>query len=547
MRENVALGIDVGSTTVKLVVASPGGEILAHHYVRANGQPRETLLATARLVDDAFPDAQVVAAGLTGSGGGAVAPILGGLHTNELVAQTRAVGAFHPAARTVIEIGGQDSKFLSVAWDEASGHLTLVDFAMNALCAAGTGSFLDQQAERLGIRIDEEFARLALESRHPARVAGRCTVFAKSDMIHLQQEGCLLPDILAGLCLALGAGQLIQRNGFGRRTNLVLAIVAAAFVFAFLVWAAAGKSLNLAGLLNTALSKAVPLTLGAMSGILAERAGIINIAIEGMMLMGAMVGALMGSVFGNLWAGVFFGVLSGALLGLVHGWLSIKYKTNQVISGTAINIFATGLTSYVSARFMQHYQELNNPGTFGSWEIPVLSRIPFFGPILFDNNMFVYAMFIFLFALQIGLFYTRWGLRHRAVGEHPRAADTLGINVFRTRYVAAVLSGAMAGFAGAYFTLGSVGRFDEMMTAGRGFISLAAMIFGNWMPFGSFGAGLLFGFADSLASKLAILGVKIPSQFLLMAPYLVTMVVLAGVVGRGHAPAAEGEAYEKEG
>jgi simple sugar transport system permease protein len=226
--------------------------------------------------------------------------------------------------------------------------------------------------------------------------------------------------------------------------------------------------------------------------------------------------------------------------------LSIRYKTDQIISGTVINIFSTGMTSYVSAKFMQTYQELNNPGTFKAFEIPLFSRIPFFGPILFDNNMFVYAMFIFLFVIQMGLFFTRWGLRLRSVGEHPRAADTLGINVFRQRYMAVILGAMMAGFAGGYFTLGSVGRFDEVMTAGRGFISLAAMIFGNWTPFGAFGAGLLFGFADSLASKLAILGVQIPSQFLLMAPYVATMVVLAGVVGRGQMPAADGQPYEKE-
>jgi simple sugar transport system permease protein len=156
-------------------------------------------------------------------------------------------------------------------------------------------------------------------------------------------------------------------------------------------------------------------------------------------------------------------------------------------------------------------------------------------------------MIFFLFLLQFGLFYTRWGLRHRSVGEHPRAADTLGINVNRTRWAAVLLGSAMAGFAGTYFTLGSVGRFDENMTAGRGFIALAAMIFGNWMPFGSFGAGLLFGFFDSLASKLAILGIRIPSQFLLMLPYIITIVVLAGVVGRSTPPAAEGTPYEKEG
>lgn len=353
--------------------------------------------------------------------------------------------------------------------------------------------------------------------------------------------------IMSLICAVLGIIQLVLPGGFRKRTNLVLGIVSGLFIFGFLTWAAAGKSLNLAGLLNTTLSKAVPLTLGALSGILCERAGVVNIAIEGMMLMGAMVGALVGSITGSLWIGLLAAVISGGLLGLVHAVLSIKYKTNQIISGTVINIFSTGMTSYISAMFMQRYQELNNPGTFTFWEIPGLSRIPFIGPILFDNSMFVYAMFIFLFAIQIALFYTRWGLRLRSVGEHPRAADTLGINVFRTRYMAVILGAMMAGFAGGYFTLGSVGRFDEVMTAGRGFISLAAMIFGNWMPFGAFGAGLLFGFADSLASKLAILGVQIPSQFLLMAPYIATMVVLAGVVGRGQMPAADGTPYEKEG
>ncbi len=354
-------------------------------------------------------------------------------------------------------------------------------------------------------------------------------------------------NILAAACVFMGAFQLVRAGGFGKRTNMVLGLVSGIFVFAFLVYAAAGKSLNLAGLLNTTLSKAVPLTLGALSGILCERAGIINIGIEGMMLMGAMVGALVGSLTGSLWIGLLAAILSGALLGWVLGVLSIRYKINQIISGTAINIFATGMTSFISALFLQRNEALNNPGTFKGWEIPILSRTPFLGPILFDNNLFIYAMFALLIILQIGLFYTRWGLRHRAVGEHPRAADTLGINVNRTRYIASLLGGMMAGFAGGYFTLGSVGRFDEVMTAGRGFIALAAMIFGNWMPFGALGAGLLFGFADSLASKLAILGIKIPSQFLLMAPYLATMVILAGVVGRGHAPAAEGEPYEKEG
>jgi len=350
--------------------------------------------------------------------------------------------------------------------------------------------------------------------------------------------------VLAFASAVLGGVQLAR--GFGRWTNRVLGLVAGLFIFGFLVWAAAGKSLNLAGLLATSLSRAVPLTLGALSGVLCERAGVVNIAIEGMMLTGAMVGSLVGSVTHSLWLGLLGAVLSGLLLSVVHGVLSIKYKTNQIISGTVINIFATGLTSYISAKFLQTHEQLNNPGIFAPWPVPVLSRVPMLGPILFNNTMFVYAMFLFLALIHVGLFYTRWGLRLRSVGEHPKAADTLGIDVFRTRYMAVMLGGIMAGFAGGYFTLGSVGRFDEVMTAGRGFISLAAMIFGNWTPFGSFGAGLLFGFADSLASKLAILGVQIPSQFLLMAPYVATMIVLAGVVGRGQMPAADGVPYEKE-
>lgn len=200
---DIFLGIDVGSTTVKLVATDPDGRLLAHRYVRANGQPRVALLRTAAEVMAEFSGVNVLGVGLSGSGGRPMSEIIGGIHTNELVTQTRAVGEFHPEARTVIEIGGQDSKFLSVKWDETSRQMILVDFAMNALCAAGTGSFLDQQAERLGIAIDGDFARIALASENPARIAGRCTVFAKSDMIHLQQEGTPLADILMGLCQAL--------------------------------------------------------------------------------------------------------------------------------------------------------------------------------------------------------------------------------------------------------------------------------------------------------------------------------------------------------
>jgi simple sugar transport system permease protein len=351
-------------------------------------------------------------------------------------------------------------------------------------------------------------------------------------------------NIIGLFCIGVGLVQLIR--GLGRLTNIALALLAGGFVFAFLTWATSGQSLNLAGLLNVSLSKAVPLTLGAMSGVLCERAGVVNIAIEGMMLAAAMTGALFASIASSLWIGLLAALIVGGLLGLFHAILSVRYLTNQIISGTVINIFAGGFTAFVSAKFMQEYPQINNSGIFPTFEIPILAKIPIIGPILFFNNIFVYGMFILLIVLTVALFSTRWGLRLRSVGEHPKAADTLGINVFRTRYMAVILGGMVAGFAGAYFSIGSAGRFDEFMTNGRGFISLAAMIFGNWTPFGSFGAGLLFGFAEALSSKLAILGVRIPSEFLLMTPYIVTMIVLAGVVGRSQMPAADGEPYTKE-
>jgi general nucleoside transport system permease protein len=349
---------------------------------------------------------------------------------------------------------------------------------------------------------------------------------------------------LAVVCAVIGGTQIAR--GFGDKSFLVLGIVIACFVFAFLAWATAGKSLNLLGMLQSSLLRAVPLTLGALSGILCERSGVINIAIEGMMLTAAFIGALVGSASGSLIIGALAGVAGGALLGAALAVLSIRYRVDQIIAGTVINIFALGITSYLSARLLTRYLNLNSPGRFSVIEIPLLSDIPIIGPIFFSQNIFVYLMFILIAAIHIGLFRTRWGLRVRAVGEHPKAADTVGIKVLAVRYRNVILGGMVAGLAGAYLTLGSVGRFDENMTAGKGFIALAAMIFGRYNPIGAFGAALVFGFADSLQTKLSILGVPIPSEFLLMAPYLATIFVVAGLVGRARPPAADGLPYVKE-
>ncbi len=350
--------------------------------------------------------------------------------------------------------------------------------------------------------------------------------------------------ILAALALIIGLVQLFK--GFQKQTNLMVGITGFLLIMSFLVWQGAGKSLNLGGMLNSAVLLAVPITLAAFAGILSERCGIVNIAIEGMMLFAAMTGTIIGSLTDSLILGVL-GAIAGALaLAAFHAMLSIKYKINQTISGTVINIFSAGITAYVSQKFLQVNEAINTPPLFSRVPIPVLADIPFLGPILFNTNVFVYLLMIILVILQFALFSTRWGLRLRSVGEHPKAADTLGINVNRLRWMGVLLSGAISGLAGAFFTLGSVGRFEEGMTAGKGFIGIAAMIFGNWNPIGSLGAGLLFGFADAIGSKLSILGSGIPTQFMAMAPYLITMIVLAGFIGKGQAPAAAGEPYDKE-
>jgi len=332
-----------------------------------------------------------------------------------------------------------------------------------------------------------------------------------------------------------------------RHTGILVGVAAFCFVTAFLVWAARGTSFNLVGMLSSSVVRATPIALAALCGVISERAGVVNIAIEGIMLIAALTSVVAATLTHNLYVGLLVAVFSGALVAALHAWLVIRFRVDQIVSGVAINIFGTGITSFISARFLERNTDLlNNSGTFPILPVPLLSRIPILGPIFFENNLIVYLMLLLVVLLHGILFYTPWGLRTRAVGEHPKAADTLGVNVFLMRYVNVIIGGAIAGLGGAYFTLGSVGRFDEIMTAGKGFIGLAAMIFGKWTPFGAFASSLIFGFADSMQVKLQILRVPIPSEFLAMAPYLVTMIVLAGLIGRAVPPAADGQPYEKE-
>jgi simple sugar transport system permease protein len=364
-----------------------------------------------------------------------------------------------------------------------------------------------------------------------------------SDFTDLVVPAAEFAWVVAIVLAGLGAAQLTR--GFGRASTAVLAIGLVIFIFAFLAWAAAGASFSLVGMCQEMVVRSVPLCLGALAGLMCERAGVINIAIEGMLLAGAFVGAVVGSALDS-WVGLIAATAIGAVFAWVLAVLSIRYLVNQIIVGVVINIFVLGLTSFLAQRVLSENPQLNSATIFRRWPIPLLSDIPFIGPVLFDQNLFVYGMYVLVAVVTYLIFHTRWGLRVRAVGEHPQAADTVGVNVYRVRYINVMLGGAIAGFGGAYFTLGSVGRFDENLTGGRGFIALAALIFGRYHPVGALGAALVFGFADALQQKLAILQTGIPSEFLLMAPYLVTILAVAGLVGSVRVPAADGQPYIKQ-
>ncbi|WFR84803.1 ABC transporter permease [Arthrobacter sp. Y-9] len=356
--------------------------------------------------------------------------------------------------------------------------------------------------------------------------------------------------ILGLIMLAIAAWSVLLRNR-GRTVPIwAVAVFAAAFVIAFLTAVVGGARLHeisLAGLLAGSVTLAVPLVFGSLSGVLCERVGVVNIAIEGQLLGGAFTAALVGSVTHNAFAGLLAAAVAGALVSMVLAVFSIRYLVNQIIVGVVLNVLVSGLTGFFFSTLMQSDPEkLNSPAHLPVIEIPVLSSIPLIGPILFKQSIIGYLMYVAVFVVWVGLFKTKWGLRVRAVGEHPQAADTLGINVNATRFWNVTLGGAIAGIGGSYFTLVAVDSFTKEISGGRGFIALAALIFGRWNPIGAFLAALLFGFADNLQSLVTIIGTPVPSQFMAMLPYLVTILAVAGLVGRSRPPAASGVPYVKE-
>jgi simple sugar transport system permease protein len=346
------------------------------------------------------------------------------------------------------------------------------------------------------------------------------------------------------VALALVSAYLSFR---ARKTPLwLIAVFAFLFLVGFLAWAAAGATIPVAGLLVGTVGLSVPLIFGALGGVISERVGVVNVAIEGQLLAGAFVSALVASITRQPLLGLAAALVAGVLVSFVLAAFSIKYFVDQVIVGVVLNVLVVGLTSFLfSTLLAPNAALLNSPPRFDRLPIPLLSEIPLIGPVLFRQTIIVYFMYIAVFVVWFALFKTRWGLRLRSVGEHPQAADTVGINVNGTRFWNVSLAGAIAGFGGAYFTLGSVGAFNKEMTAGAGFIALAAVIFGRWDPIRATLAALLFGFASNLQSVLSIIGSPVPSEFMLMLPYLVTIFAVAGLVGMVRGPAASGKPYVK--
>ncbi|WP_426623203.1 ABC transporter permease [Leifsonia sp. McL0607] len=334
-----------------------------------------------------------------------------------------------------------------------------------------------------------------------------------------------------------------------RKTPIWMVVLfALIFMFGFLAWADSGSPypVPITGLFLGTISLAVPLVFGALGGVISERGGVVNVAIEGQLLAGAFVSAMTATLTGSWAVGLIAAMVAGVLVSFVLAAFAIKYLVDQVIVGVVLNVLVVGLTNFLYSQVLAvDPPVLNHPPRLPSWPIPLLSEIPVVGKVLFDQSIIEYLMYIAVFVVWYGLFKTRWGLRLRSVGEHPEAADTVGINVNSTRFWNVSLAGAVAGLGGAYFTLGSVGAFSKEMTAGQGFIALAAVIFGRWDPIRATLAALLFGFATNLQNVLSIIGSPVPSEFMLMLPYVVTIFAVAGLVGVSRAPAADGKPYIK--
>jgi len=352
--------------------------------------------------------------------------------------------------------------------------------------------------------------------------------------------------VVTAILTIIAVGSLVLRKASRNVPVWGLALFGVVFLAGFLIWASAGQTLPIPGLLVGTVALSVPLIFGALGGTITERSGVVNVAIEGQLLAGAFASAVTSTVTGSSALGLLGAVGAGVLVSLVLAVFSIKFGADQVVVGIVLNVLVLGLTDFFYKQVLANNpSSFNNPKPFQSIAIPLLSRVPVIGPTLFNQSIIVYVMYLAVGVVTYALFKTRWGLRTRAIGEHPLAADTVGIAVNRLRYRNVMVAGAIVGFGGAYFTLGSVGAFNEDMTAGAGYIALAAVIFGKWSPIRATLAALLFGFASNLQTVLGIIGAPVPSEFLLMLPYLITVGAVAGFVGVSKPPTASGKPYIK--
>jgi simple sugar transport system permease protein len=354
--------------------------------------------------------------------------------------------------------------------------------------------------------------------------------------------------VLFGL-IAAAAGAALWLPGARRWLWWLLAVGIVAIVISFLCWqlSQAGQNvLPLGNVIRSSMIFALPLIFGGLAGTIGERSGVINIAIEGQFIAGAFFAALVATVAASVWFGIAAAMIGGVLVAALLALLAIRFLVDQIVVGVVLIVFALGVTGFLFEQLMARQPgTYNQPSRVPTWEVPVLSDIPLLGPVLFRANVFVYLALAAVALTYVGLFHTRWGLRTRAVGEHPAAADSVGVKVLGLRYGNMLLAGAVAGLGGAYFTLLATTNFNKGMTAGLGFIALATMIFGRWNPVGVLLAALFFGFSRALAVYLGTIGSQIPSAFLNMLPYLATIAVVAGLVGRARPPAADGRPYVK--
>ena len=354
--------------------------------------------------------------------------------------------------------------------------------------------------------------------------------------------------IIAGVLLLALAGLAVWNTVRRRPVPVWVVIVfTALFIVSLIMWTGAGSKIPVVFLLTGSIALATPVVFGALAGVIGERVGVVNIAIEGQLLAGAFVSAVVASITDNLALGLLAALVGGALVSMVLAAFSIKYLVDQIIVGVVLNALVIGITNFFYAAVLsENSQETNFPGTLPFLPIPGLSSIPVIGDVFFNQRITTYLMFILVPLVWYILFKTRWGLRLRAVGEHPLAADTVGINVNRTRFVAVTLAGMIAGLGGAALTLGSVGAFVREMSAGQGFIALAAVILGRWNPWLTTLAALLFGFSKNFRIFAGQTGSSIPPDLIAMVPYLVTLIAVAGLVGRVVGPAASGKPYVKQ-